>query len=85
MSTHRWVAQQSVARYPTAKRLATEYTLRSRGSGVRSVPSRAAGEEEQAEMTSHGTTLVSKATPVKTVTGQQATVPLVRLRVYKRN
>jgi hypothetical protein len=38
-----------------------------------------------ATMTSHGSTLVSKATLVNTVTGQQATVPLVRLRVYNRN
>jgi hypothetical protein len=60
------ITQQSVARYPTAKRLATEYTLRSsRGSGVCSVPFRAAGGEEQAAMTSHGSTLASKATPRK--------------------
>jgi hypothetical protein len=39
ISTHGWITQQSVARYPTAKRLATEYALRNnRGSGVYSVP-----------------------------------------------
>jgi hypothetical protein len=58
MSILCWITQQSVARQPTVKHLATEYTLRrSRGSGVRSVPFRAAGEEEQAAMTSHGSTL----------------------------
>jgi hypothetical protein len=39
MSTHCCITQQSVARKPTAKRLATEYTLRNnRGSGDYSVP-----------------------------------------------
>jgi hypothetical protein len=54
--------------------------------GKRAVPSRTAwsAATQQPAMTSHGSTLVSKATPVNTVTGQQATVPLVRLRVYKR-
>jgi hypothetical protein len=53
----------------------------------RAVPSRTApsAATQQAAMTSHGSTLVSKAKPVNTVTGQQATVPLVWLRVYKRN
>jgi hypothetical protein len=40
---------------------------------------------QRAAMTTHGSTLVSKATSINTVTGQQATVPLVRSRVYKRN
>jgi hypothetical protein len=53
----------------------------------RAVPSRTApsAATSQAVMTSHGSTLVSKATSVNTVTGQQATVPRVRLRVYKKN
>jgi hypothetical protein len=69
MSTLCWITQQSVAGWPTAKRLAAECTLRgSRGNGVRSVPFRAAGGEEEAAMTSHGSTLVSEATPVNTVT-----------------
>jgi hypothetical protein len=60
------ITQQSDAEWPTAKRLATECTLPgSRGSDVCSVPFRAAGGKEQAAMTSHGSTLASKATPCK--------------------
>jgi hypothetical protein len=54
------VAQRSVTRQPSAKQLATEYTLRD-GEGRR-------GLLRAAAMTSHGSTLVSKLTPVNTVT-----------------
>jgi hypothetical protein len=53
MSTRCWITQQSFARWPTAKRLSTEHTLRSsKRSGVCSVPFRAAEGEERAAITS---------------------------------
>jgi hypothetical protein len=48
------IAQRSVARQPSAKQLATEYTLRG-GEGMR-------GLLRAAAMTSHGSTLASEAT-----------------------
>jgi hypothetical protein len=42
MLTHCWIAQRSVARWPTAERLVNEYALRNNsGSSVFSVPCRA--------------------------------------------
>jgi hypothetical protein len=76
MSTSCWVAQRSVARQPSAKQLATEYKLRG-GEGRRSLLRAAAMTSRNsvgirllraAAMTLHGSTLVSKVTPVNTVT-----------------
>jgi hypothetical protein len=90
MSTNRWVAQQSVARQPTAKRLATEYTLsRSRGKRclLRAVPSRTApsAATQQAAMTPHGSTLASKATPCKQWPDATQPPPCSLLRDGPRN
>jgi hypothetical protein len=70
------VAQQSAARQPSAKCLANEYTLHGgvgrwgllRAATMTSGNSVGIRFLRAAAMTSHGSTLVSKVTPVNTVT-----------------
>jgi hypothetical protein len=73
MSASCWVAQQSVARQPSAKRLATKHTLRG-GAGRWSLLRAAA-------ITSHGSALVSKVTPVNTVTQHSSHLTVAPIRI----